>query len=112
MLDLHAALLRAILEQPEDDLPRLALADYLDEQGGKADREYAQFIREQIATGTVCDDWNIGAALVITGAVASAGPWLRIGRATVRRGFVAAVTLSTAAFVEHAAALFVAAPLE
>jgi len=39
------ALMNAILERPDDDLPRLVYADYLDETGG-ADR--AEFIRVQL----------------------------------------------------------------
>lgn len=39
-------LLRAILEDPNDDLPRLAYADHLEETGG--DIERAEFIRIQI----------------------------------------------------------------
>ena len=39
------ALLRAVLEEPADDLPRLALADWFDERG-EADR--AEFIRCQL----------------------------------------------------------------
>jgi uncharacterized protein (TIGR02996 family) len=39
------ALLQAILDQPEDDLPRLAYADWLDEQGGDEERDRAELIR-------------------------------------------------------------------
>ena len=35
----------AILEDPDDDTPRLILADYLDEYGGAADLARAEFIR-------------------------------------------------------------------
>src|SRR5215211_7281474 len=38
-------LLRAVFEHPEDDAPRLAYADWLDESGG--DPERAAFIRVQ-----------------------------------------------------------------
>jgi uncharacterized protein (TIGR02996 family) len=40
-----AALLRAIVEQPGDDLPRLAYADWLEENG---DPEGAEFVRVQV----------------------------------------------------------------
>lgn len=49
MTDLDA-LHAAILEQPDEDTPRLAYADLLDERGGVGDRERAAFIRAQIAT--------------------------------------------------------------
>src|SRR3954447_17608304 len=38
------ALLAAILAAPDDDLPRLVFADFLEEEG---DDEYARFIRRQ-----------------------------------------------------------------
>src|SRR5205823_1552379 len=41
------ALLRAVVGHPEDDLPRLALADWLEEHGGPAECARAAFIRVQ-----------------------------------------------------------------
>ena len=41
----HAAFLNAVLERPDDDLPRLVYADYLDETG---EPNRAEFIRVQI----------------------------------------------------------------
>jgi uncharacterized protein (TIGR02996 family) len=43
----HAAFLEAIAEQPEEDLPRLVYADWLEEYGDEADRSRAEFIRSQ-----------------------------------------------------------------
>jgi uncharacterized protein (TIGR02996 family) len=43
------ALMRAILDQPADDTPRLAFADWLEEHGGTAGAARAEFIRLQIA---------------------------------------------------------------
>jgi len=43
------ALLDAVKDNPDDDTPRLALADWLDEQGDPLDAERAKFIREDIA---------------------------------------------------------------
>lgn len=49
-MDLVATeMLRAVLENPADDLPRLALADYIAEHGTDADRLRAEFIQTQIA---------------------------------------------------------------
>jgi uncharacterized protein (TIGR02996 family) len=42
------ALLRAIREQPDDDLPRLAYADWLEERGGEDDLAHAELIRVQV----------------------------------------------------------------
>lgn len=44
-----AALLRAICDHPEEVTPRLAYADWLDEQGGESNTARAEFIRLQIA---------------------------------------------------------------
>lgn len=44
----EAAFLRAICEQPDEDTPRLAFADYLDEQGGEVNVAWAELIRVQI----------------------------------------------------------------
>ncbi len=49
----EAALLRAICADPDEDTPRLAFADYLDENGN-ADR--AAFIRGQVELATLADD--------------------------------------------------------
>jgi uncharacterized protein (TIGR02996 family) len=42
------AFLRDICEHPFDDAPRLVYADWLDDQGGEAQRDRAEFIRGQI----------------------------------------------------------------
>jgi uncharacterized protein (TIGR02996 family) len=42
------ALLTAIRDNPEDDTPRLAYADWLDEQGGAANEAHAEYIRLEI----------------------------------------------------------------
>ena len=49
----HWAFLNAILERPDDDLPRLVYADYLDESG---DPERAEFIRVQIELANSSDE--------------------------------------------------------
>jgi uncharacterized protein (TIGR02996 family) len=41
----EAALLAAIREHPEDDVPRLAYADWLEEQGGESNTDRAEYIR-------------------------------------------------------------------
>lgn len=49
----HRAFLNAILERPDDDLPRLVYADYLDETN---DPDRAEFIRVQIELATLDAD--------------------------------------------------------
>jgi uncharacterized protein (TIGR02996 family) len=51
-----AALLRAICDNPDEDTPRLAYADWLDEQGGESNEARAEFIRLQIAEAAKSDD--------------------------------------------------------
>jgi uncharacterized protein (TIGR02996 family) len=46
--DIGGALLEAILAEPEEDGPRLIYADWLDEHGGPAERDRAEFIRVQM----------------------------------------------------------------
>jgi uncharacterized protein (TIGR02996 family) len=43
------ALLEAVKDDPDDDTPRLVLADWLEENGDRFDAERARFIRRQIA---------------------------------------------------------------
>jgi uncharacterized protein (TIGR02996 family) len=49
----HDAFLRAIIERPDDDLPRLVYADYLDDVG---DHTRAEFIRVQCELAKLSDD--------------------------------------------------------
>src|SRR5262245_34977672 len=51
-----AAFLEAIRAEPAADAPRLVYADWLDEQGGAADRDRAEFIRVQIALARGTDE--------------------------------------------------------
>lgn len=48
-MDEEAALLRAICEQPDEDAPRLAFADWLTERGRAEDESWAELIRAQVA---------------------------------------------------------------
>ena len=47
-MDDRRALMAAILANPDEDTPRLVLADWLDEHGDKHDQARAEFIRLQI----------------------------------------------------------------
>lgn len=49
MTDTELALLRAIAAHPEEDTPRLAYADYLDETGGECQSARAEYIRIQVS---------------------------------------------------------------
>ena len=47
----EAAFLRAICEHPDEDTPRLVYADWLDEQGGEVNTNWAELIRDQVCPG-------------------------------------------------------------
>ena len=53
------ALLKAIAEQPDEDTPRLAFADWLDESGGASNHARAEFIRVQVELATATDPERI-----------------------------------------------------
>src|SRR5262249_15508960 len=50
------ALLQAVKQQPDDDSPRLVLADWLEEYGDEADRARAEFVRLHCAWSQL--DWR------------------------------------------------------
>jgi uncharacterized protein (TIGR02996 family) len=50
------AFLQAIKEQPEDDTPRLVLADWLEENGGTDDQARAELIRTQVELAHLAED--------------------------------------------------------
>jgi uncharacterized protein (TIGR02996 family) len=54
--DTGAALLEAILAEPEEDGPRLIYADWLEENGGPAERDRAEFIRIQMELAGLPED--------------------------------------------------------
>jgi uncharacterized protein (TIGR02996 family) len=55
-MDDRQALMAAIIANPDEDTPRLALADWLDEHGDKHDRARAEFIRLQCELALLPED--------------------------------------------------------
>jgi uncharacterized protein (TIGR02996 family) len=112
----EARLLRRVLEHPDDDGPRLVYADWLDERGDPR----GEFIRLQLALARLPPGHPDRPDLVRRERLLTRQhlpAWSRglIGiarRCSFRRGFVEAVTLPASAFVEHAEALFAAAPIK
>jgi uncharacterized protein (TIGR02996 family) len=92
------AFLRAIIENPDDDAPRLIYADWLEEQG-RPDR--AEFIRVQVALARLAENDPRRTELEARerGLLAAhEADWVRPLQAvadawTFRRGFVETVTL-------------------
>jgi uncharacterized protein (TIGR02996 family) len=97
------ALYRAILERPADDAPRLVYADWLEEHG---DLERAELIRHMVHFPRDAVEYRPPKTASVYWP--DAPPWVRY---TVRRGFVADITLSTRQFLEFAADLFVRHPI-
>ncbi len=52
-MDDRRALMAAIIANPDEDTPRLALADWLQEHGNKHDQARAEFIRLQVRAATL-----------------------------------------------------------
>jgi len=105
------AFLRAITARPEDDLPRLIYADYLDERGDPR----GEFIRVQVALGRPDTPWSDGDVRQLRARerlllYQHRSAWLgRLdgewrGDAVFERGFVVQVDVSATQFVRHAQA--------
>jgi len=111
----HAAFLRAIRAAPDDDLPRLIYADYLDDHGDprgefirlqierprlpREDARRAEFkAREDELLRRYREEWEGPLAAVVSHAV-------------FRRGFIDDVLVMAEAFLAHARTLFGWAPI-
>jgi uncharacterized protein (TIGR02996 family) len=103
-----AALLRAVIDDPADDVPRLAYADWLEENGQD---ERAAYIRGALAgiCGTAWTRWPDSLHRLVGGP----GRLEERGWSWVwRRGFIAAVHCPLAEWIAHGPALAAAHPLE
>jgi uncharacterized protein (TIGR02996 family) len=110
------ALLQAILADPDDDLPRLVYADYLEERGDPR----AEFIRLQCQLAALqaydAHRYSLESriqALVAQHAPEWERPFLDLGaeQCEFRRGFVESVTISATAFLQYSSDLFALAPV-
>src|SRR5262245_33896443 len=112
------AFLQAITEAPDDDVPRLVFADWLQDEG---DADRAEFIRVQCALARIeADDPErprlcrredeLLAAHREEWLKADLPAWARPG-AAFRRGFVAHVAAQVLVFAQRGAALFARAPV-
>jgi uncharacterized protein (TIGR02996 family) len=111
------AFLRSVIDNPDDDTPRLAYADWLEEHG---DPERAEFIRVQVEYERLPEDddrrddledhWR---SLLARHEEDWAGLHeVLTYRREFRRGFLAAISLLAAELLEYAEHIFAAAPLE
>ncbi|OWK45002.1 TIGR02996 domain-containing protein [Fimbriiglobus ruber] len=122
-MDERDALLRVVVAAPDDDLPRLVLADYLEERGEEG---YAAFIRTQVELARAAE-WEppaVDCRHHRRDALARGTPWRGylppVDGARLewhpddgfRRGFGwGLVVRDMAAFASHADRLFAAAPV-
>jgi uncharacterized protein (TIGR02996 family) len=113
----HDAFLQEILANPDDDVPRLVYADYLEEHGHEA---RADFIRIQCQLARMDEGDPERPALEARQKQlqdAHRNAWLdpfynrSVFLWEFRRGFVERVTLHADRFLKHAAALFDLAPI-
>jgi uncharacterized protein (TIGR02996 family) len=110
----HEAFLQAIVENPDDDTPRLVYADWLDEHG---DADHAEFIRLQVrlAGGDPREADRLRRRerdLLWKHEKEWAAPLHGIvRRARFVRGFPERVTLTAESFLAHADTLFRRAPV-
>ena len=125
------ALLRAVIEHPDDDAPRLVFADYVEERGQP---ERAEFIRLQVAAAHepcvqslprqhTCSDPACGRCrpfgdrLAVLCQLPGFGDWVWDGwdppvvNTWYERGFVEAVAVAAERFVEVAGRLFALEPI-
>jgi uncharacterized protein (TIGR02996 family) len=113
---MNAAFIQAIRDEPGNDLPRLVYADFLEDQGQSA---RAEFIRVQCELTSGVRDRGRRLELLRrlrALVVDHRGEWLGDLAAWApdsifERGFVDRVSLPAEAFLEHAAALFIAHPI-
>lgn len=111
-----AAFLAAIRDEPDDDLPRLAYADWLDEQG---QAERSEFIRVQIELSHGVRDVGVSAELlrrqrelIARFRAAWLGPLKKLAPGSVfERGFVCQVSMPAEKFLDDAARILAAHPV-
>jgi uncharacterized protein (TIGR02996 family) len=125
------ALLSAILAEPDEDVPRLVYADWLDETGGELERARADLVRTQVALAHVPPAefgpenergvalWAREQLLLSTHGQAWLKPLRERGgplestdtHGQFRRGFVEVVWMSPTQFLTRAEVLFARTPV-
>lgn len=113
-------LLQAVLENPDDDAPRLAYAAWCEQQSDEPTRVRGEFIRTQIRlvgqTNLSYEDWfdlsNREEQLRKAYRTAWAGALVTlVNEFTFNRGFVEYISLSGRGFLDNAQQLYAVAPI-
>jgi uncharacterized protein (TIGR02996 family) len=115
-MDDNAALLRSILDAPDDDAPRLVYADWLEESGDPDQTLRAQFIRHQISLRTANPAASAEALdeqrrLLDLAERRWVPDWLRGNRASWGRGFIQEVACSMSDWARHGQELLAEHPI-
>ncbi|CAN5236152.1 hypothetical protein BH10ACI1_BH10ACI1_31300 [soil metagenome] len=121
MTEKENELLKAILDDPNNDVPRLRYADWCEQQSDEATKARGQFIKMQISLVNDFDsmsygDWFDASYLEENLRNNYSSIWAGslvtlVDEYTFDRGFIALVTLSAAGFLERAEQLFTLAPI-
>jgi uncharacterized protein (TIGR02996 family) len=117
------AFIAAIVADPDDDAPRLIYSDWLDEQGQSERAEFirvqctlwqAQDLPEDLVDTAKEEEFRSREQQFLDGGLSSAlgAENLRKYKPVWRRGFVHAITLSAADWLQHADAILAAQPVQ
>jgi len=114
-------LLQAVLDQPDDDAPRLAYADWCQQQSDEPTKARAEFIRTQIRLFRQINSLSHGEWFDLSQReqdlrktyhdVWASTLGLMVYDYTFNRGFVEYISLSARGFLDHAQQLFSLAPI-
>jgi uncharacterized protein (TIGR02996 family) len=112
------SILQDICDNPDDDAPRLVYADWLEENGGPAEKDRAEFIRVQVALAGLAEDDERRDALEDRERAllaARGSEWLKplegLSTAAFRRGFVEQAGMGARQFLTRGAKVFRTTPL-
>ncbi len=105
-MNVDSHLLQAVLDEPDQNAPRLVLADWLEQNGGEIQRARAELIRVQIALANLPPDSSERAQLELRGQALLRGyerdwlpfgwPWRRTpGKIEWNRGMIEGLQLRT-----------------
>src|SRR4051794_39898450 len=115
----YRGLLDDVIENPDDDTPRLVMADWLEEHGDDVARDRARFIRLQLARAKVSEHspeaWasrHEETRLLHAHRAAWLGRLQKMtSRVTFDRGFPDDVVVGVAVFAKNADTLFTLTPI-
>jgi uncharacterized protein (TIGR02996 family) len=105
-----ADFLKAVIAAPDDDTPRLAFADWLDDRGDAGRAEFIRFQIREAVGGLTWQERDRMFAMLREHGEAWKVPFLP-GAQTFDRGFVGGLSLSAEEYVRHAETIHASLPL-